>query len=73
MCTVIAFDHERRAADETAKRAHLLGYGLCSTQTFQRDAVRMARTTDLPAAKIARQCVPSKRMRMAEWHGDDVA
>lgn len=60
------FPRAQRCADEAAKRAGLLGYGLRSVQQFQREAVRLANESNMTPAQVARQCVPAKTARLGE-------
>ena len=62
---VICFNTTQRAVDEVTKRASLLGYGLVATQSFQREAVRLAAEGQTPA-QIARHVVPAKSVRLGE-------
>ena len=61
------FPRAQRCADEAAKRAGLLGYGLYATQAFQTEAVRLCEETDLKPAQIARRAVPAKSYTLAQF------
>ena len=62
----LPFPRAQRCADEAAKRAGLLGYGLYAIQSFQAEAVRLANVSNMTPAQIARQCVPAKSARWGE-------
>lgn len=62
----IPFPRAQRCADEAAKRAALLGYGLYATQSFMVYAAKLADETDKTVAEIAREAVPAKSERRGE-------
>jgi hypothetical protein len=61
MCQVIPFDSELRAAQIAAELCHKNGYGLTTTQAFQRESVRRVRRDGLTPYMAAHLVVRGPR------------